>query len=428
MPPPLDRRTLLTATAALGVGSIAAHAPGADPLSGAALYRDVETYSGFGEHRTGGAPDHTTSRWLAAELKRAGCETELVPWRTQQFFLDRCELTVGNKQLEAFPVWWPKATRQVGTRADLAPLEATTTTKGAIAFAAVDGLTGGGAVLNPGGPVAAMAKHAVARGATGLIVIERNPIGELVALNAQDTLAPFPIPVVLVGGKDEAHIEASLMHGPPVQLAILGRIEPAAIGYEVLGHIGSGPREVIVSTPSSGWFHCAGERGPGIAIWLALARMVGKATPPGVRFTFIASSGHELDGVGMHHFLKEIAPQPERVKSWLHLGAGIATYAYDGARRLDRVSAARGLMTNDPALMPALERDFEGQPGLKPVLTDKPVGEMSYMAEHGYKCWGIAGGSALHHMRSDLPARATGQEILEPTARAIHRALMAAAS
>lgn len=424
MSPIVPRRTVLAGALAAPTMSRASIA---DLLAGGALYRDVVAYSGFGEHRTGGTPDHATSRWLASELERSGFKTELVPWRTRQVLDAASLLRVNGQDVESFPIWWPAQTGRDPVKVTLTPLEREGRLEGKVALAAVDGLPGGGA-LSPGNPVAAMIAQAHARGAAGFILVERTRTGEFAALNAQDGLEPKPIPCLLVGGADEARLADAASAGAPAEISILGRHVSDAVGYEVLGRIGTGPKEVIVSTPSSGWFYCAGERGPGIAIWLALARAIGRRPPPGVRFTFVASSGHELDGVGMHHFLQEIAPKPERVKSWLHLGAGIATFAYDGARRLDTVSTTRGLMTNDPALMPALERDFAGQPGLKPVLTDKPVGEMAYMAEHGYRCWGIAGAWALHHMRSDLPERATSPEILEPTARAIHRAILAAAA
>jgi hypothetical protein len=423
MTPSTDRRTILAASAALGLGSLSA---GRDPLRGQALFGDVETYSGLGEHRTGGEPDHATSRWLASELGKAGLTTGLVPWRSPQFFLKLSRLTVGGAEIQAFPIWWPRPTGPDPLVRPLASVAGTDSLSGRIAFAVVDGVAG--AALNPGNPVRAMIEDAAKRGAAGFVLVIRSPLGEPVALNAQDSLKPWPIAAVLVGGKDEARIVAAATTGTPVALTILGRDVPDAIGYEVVGRIGSGPKEVIVSTPSSGWFHCAGERGPGVAIWLALARIIGKASPQGVRFTFVASSGHELDGVGMHHFLQEMAPPPERVTSWLHLGAGIATYGYDGVRRLDTVSTSRRLMTNDPALMPALEARFAGLPGLKPMLTKTPVGEMSYMAEHGYKCWGIAGASPLHHMPGDLPERATGPDILEPVARAIAGAMGAVAA
>ena len=33
---------------------------------------------------------------------------------------------------------------------------------------------------------------------------------------------------------------------------------------------------MVLSTPRSGWFTCAGERGPGIALWMALLPWMAK--------------------------------------------------------------------------------------------------------------------------------------------------------
>ena len=67
--------------------------------------------------------------------------------------------------------------------------------------------------------------------------------------------------------------------------------------------------------------------------------------------------------------------------------------------------------------------NFSGLSGLKPILSDTPGGEMLLMARQGYKIWGFAGGSAFHHMRSDVPERITGPELLEPVARAVEATL-----
>jgi hypothetical protein len=141
----------------------------------------------------------------------------------------------------------------------------------------------------------------------------------------------------------------------------------------------------------------------------------------------VASSAHELDGLGIRHFLENQAPEPDRVKSWLHLGAGIATYEYEitsgNVRRLDQPSRLRRLMTNDPALVPLLKKHLGNLPGFEPIVTEQPGGEMILMAQKGYKVWGFAGGSAFHHLPGDLPERITGPELLEPVGCSISEVL-----
>ena len=82
---------------------------------------------------------------------------------------------------------------------------------------------------------------------------------------------------------------------------------------------------IVVSTPSSGWFTCAGELGPGIAMLLALAEWV-TTRSEGLNYLFVATSGHELDFLGARLFHEaNLAPPPARTHAWLHLGASVAT-------------------------------------------------------------------------------------------------------
>ncbi len=84
-------------------------------------------------------------------------------------------------------------------------------------------------------------------------------------------------------------------------------------------------------TPRSGWFHCASERGGGIACWLEAIRAVA-AAKPARSLLAIASSGHELGHFGLDAFLER---QPHLIKgsaAWIHLGANIG--AAGGTPRL----------------------------------------------------------------------------------------------
>ena len=398
-----------------------------DYFSGEALYRDVVAYASFGEHRTATDADVRTSRWLAEQLAAAGAEARLVPWRSQQFFIRDHALSVAGSPVESFPLWWPRPTGPEPLVASLAAIE---TGAGAGALAERIGLVVlppvGGAQIVAGNGVAEIVAEAAAQGARALVLVIRHRTGEIVALNAMAGLRPWPIPVLQVGQRDEAQLAAAAAAGESVSFLLDGALDYRAEAFEVVGTAGSGEAQVVVSTPSSGWFRCAGERGPGIALWLALARWAA-ASPIPARFTFVASSGHELDSVGIRHFLAYDAPPPAAVATWLHLGAGIATYDYelgaDGPRRLDRPFAGRRLMTNQEELVAELREAFADLAGLEPILTPEPGGEMVAMADMGYRVWGFAGGSVYHHIPSDLPERTTGPELLEPVARAVVRTL-----
>src|SRR5205085_10030380 len=82
-------------------------------------------------------------------------------------------------------------------------------------------------------------------------------------------------------------------------------------------------RTLIFSTPRSGWFTCAAERGSGLAAWLALARWMA-AERRGHNLEFLATSGHEYIYLGGEKYLAERAPKPANTRLWTHIGASFA--------------------------------------------------------------------------------------------------------
>jgi len=430
-----DPRTVLRAAtgaaaigfAVLGVGPSFAESAGADPLSGERLYADVVKYSSFGDHRTATEADVNTSKWLAEELRKSGLEVELSPWTHQQFFINDHHLILNGTEIKSFPLWWPTSTGPEPIVAPLALFDEDGK-RGALA-----GKIGVGSIprergssIIAGNGIGDAVVSASRQGAKALLMVTESPTGEIVGLNAMAGLRQWPIPVLCVGQRDERRLRKAAMKGAEASFLLDGYLDYNATAYEVVGRLKRGKNHVVISTPSSGWFQCAGERGPGIALWLAIARWAADSDSD-TSYTFVASSGHEMEAMGIRHFAGHGAPPPDEVGTWLHLGAGIATYDYefgpDGAKKLNRPNPRRRLMTNQEKLMPLLEKNFGGMPGLRPILSETPGGEMILMAREGYEVWGFAGGSAYHHMPGDVPERITGPELLEPVARAVVRTI-----
>ena len=67
-----------------------------------------------------------------------------------------------------------------------------------------------------------------------------------------------------------------------------GKYQADAEAYEVIGKLNRGKKLVVVTTPSSGWFQCAGERGAGVALWLGLARWAARQKTD-FSYQFVAS-------------------------------------------------------------------------------------------------------------------------------------------
>lgn len=365
-------------------------------MTGELLFNDVKAYSAMGEHRTAGKADRDTSAWLARQLEGFGFTSKLVPFRIRQFQFDSARLMANGRPIPCFPLWLPRATGATPVHAAIARA----TMKDCAAIARF-----------PKGGAITPAHHAVIQplidaGAVAIIGVTPSESGELVALNVAAGAEPWPVPILLVGPPEEMNLRGAA----EVAISIQGRDEPRAEAFETIGEIGTGKKRVVISTPSSGWFHCAGERGPGIAIWLALARWSSHRESK-FRYLFVASSGHELGEQGMHGFLAQQAPRPDEVAVWLHLGASIAARG-----------STRRLMTNRKEWMPVLSRNFGPIGGLHPELTESPPGELAQLAKLGYRSFGIAGGHTLFHSPGDLPVT-TSAAMLEPVGQALLRTI-----
>jgi hypothetical protein len=119
-----------------------------------------------------------------------------------------------------------------------------------------------------------------------------------------------------------------LRQAPSARLELIAR-RRATTAYNSLARLDRGGPRLIVSTPQSGWTHCAGERGPGIALWRALAEVIARQ-PGRPRALFLATSGHEVAHAGLESLLRSdrgLFDGP--LAGWVHLGANLATFDYD---------------------------------------------------------------------------------------------------
>jgi hypothetical protein len=392
----------------------------AGPLSGAKLYEDVITYYNLGEHRTASDVDLRTSRWLADQLRAAGLQATFQTFGLRQFFLRQSRLSIGDKPIRCFPLWFPRATGSTPINAALALPDKSgrQALQGRIAVVKFP-FDAGPAITERSGH-AEIIQAAAKAGASAVVAITEGATREIIALNSPAGAGPWPVPVVLVGERDAPTLIVAGASGEKAASLLLdGNDDQNATARNVIARLDRGKDLIVVSTPQSGWFRCAAERGPGIALFLGLARWASRR-PSGSSFLFVSTSGHELGGLGMRAFQKELAPPPGRVLCWLHLGAGIAAYSWEesaaGWKRLQEPDSRRYLMSSRD-LVPQLTATFAGLPGLTPT-TGHAVGEFEFMIKAGYRTFGIAAGHRFHHTPADSPEM-TGPEILEPVGRAL---------
>jgi hypothetical protein len=399
---------------AAGLGLAAAPSVGAaavaDPLSSERLWVDVVNYAMFGDHRTGTAGDLLATGLLDHELVAAGYEMQRQWFDLQVFDLKRAEVRIGAAKLQAFPLWTPKAGLAAGPLSRAAA-------KGAVALLTLP--YGTGAALETSQAWRKPMQAAIDGGAAAVVVVTENPLGEFMAYNCAANMPPWPVPVVGVAGRDGPALQAAL--GQRVDVVLTGTMRPGRSNNLIATRKGPG-KPLIVSTPKSGWFRCAGERGSGLAIWLGLARHFARSDR---HLIFMAASGHEFDGYGGRQFAEHLAPKPAEARGWVHIGANVAAYDFalvDGkVTRLDHPQAGRRLAVSD-ALLPAAKAAFAGQPSYEtPVDVDKEgaPGELAEYQRRGYQpLVGMVGLHPLHHTRRDLPDVTDGK-LLEPVARGL---------
>jgi len=394
------------------------------PLSGARLYEDVIAYYNLGEHRTASGNDLRTSQWLLEQLRAAGLKATFQSFSLRQFFIRQTRLAIDERTIRAFPLWFPRSTGAdpiVGTLATSDKTDGQGSLKGRLALVRFPAAAG--TAMVKGSVHSEIILAAAKAGATGVVAITESATKEIIALNSPAGAGPWPVPVVLAGSRDEPALIGAARSGARVSLLLDGEDDADANGKNVIARLDRGKDLIVISTPQSGWFRCAGERGPGIALLLGLARWASQR-PSGASFLFVSTSGHELGGVGMTAFLRDLAPPPERVLCWIHLGAGIATYSWEegsaGLKRLQEPDSRRFLMASRD-LVPMLTTSFAGLPGLTPTV-GRAVGEFEFIVNRGYRAFGVAAGHRFHHTPADSPEM-TGPEILEPVARAFVNAI-----
>jgi len=388
-------------------------AKAAEPSSGERLYREVEEYDALGEHRVSGPGDTAATAWLSRKMSAAGLTVSRQSFPYPLYEPTTCTLTVDAQTVTTFPGWMPVMTPVGGIAAPLAPLGAGDPAGKIAVMDYAYGRAPGWAAPGPGKAV----EDALEQGALAAVVITEGPTGDVIALNADAAGLSWKKPVVIAAGRDGAALKAAADGGRKAVLVNRGRLNAAAKADNVIGRRKGSGNTVVVTTPKSGWFHCAGERGTGIALFLELARWLVHETDCDLLFG--SSSAHEIGYLGSAYFHKRYAPPADRVRLWLHIGANAAvqatTIGADGVKFLGK--PAMGRLTASPQLVASAETAFHGLPGYeKPVVfsAGTAVGELEVFQKGGYGAVvGLLGAWSLFHTEDDRARVATTPDILE---------------
>jgi hypothetical protein len=409
-----SRRTFLGAGAIASLGGTAMTAtvspvPTAEdpPSSHEAIEEDLRKYVGFGNKRAGGPGDTACGEWLAEELGKAGYAVERQTFQAPYFEASKAELTLGETTAIVLPQPIVIPTGASGVTGPLVRVDVAGhfqgSLEGALAVVDLPSARWSSALARPiRGPIEA----AFTAGAKAVLVITNGPTGKIIALNTDGRQPMFAGPVALLAPDEAAPFLAAAVLREEATLTVDG-VGGRRDAFNFVGRLNRGKAKwLAVSTPRSGWFGCAAERGGGVAAWLDIARWAPAALPD-YNLALICNTGHEYEYLGASEAMKKIAPPVEATRFWLHLGANVAARDWrempGGPTPLPNVDAQR-VLSISPDLVSLAQTVFSGQLGYEAPVSSAVLsaGELDEVIKAGYApAAGVFGIHRYHHAAED---------------------------
>lgn len=382
---------------------------------------DLDRYIAFGTKQSGGPGDEACGAWLEAELASAGYDTQRQYFSAPWFEAGKAEIVVGDTRAAVWPQPMVQTTRAEGITARIVRVDAqgmaAHPVAGAIALVELPYARWSSMFWDG---VARPVRAAFDAGALACVIVTNGPTRKVIALNTDGRQPLHDRPVALLAPEDAAPFLAAAMANREVTLTVTGQggRRPA---FNLIGRMDRGiGRWLVVSTPRSGWFTCAGERGGGIAAWLHLARWASR-TVTGHDLAFVCNSGHEYQHLGVEELLHEAAPAPDMTAFWLHLGATLAARDWhEGVASLTALPGtdSQRYLAVSPQLVEAARREFAGLAGLEaPYSSDiLSAGELTNIMEAGYApVAGVFGVHRFHHVAEDDARCVQAQAVRDAT-------------
>lgn len=354
------------------------------------MMADIAHFARMGEHRAGSDTENRTAGWIASRLQALGYSSRIDSFPIVTFSNPHAIINVEGTSFTGFVQWrspiqtWPA------------------TLYGKLATAVGDSMYQGSivvqsqaATLSAYWPEALDAELVKAReaGAAAVVLAVDDPSSGLFVYNRHAELPPLALPVILLAKRDLPKIAALAQSGSAASLSVYGSDILAAARNVIASKPGTG-KAIVLSTPLTGWFRCGAERGPGIALLLALA---GNLQHSGRPVFLFGTGAHEIGHLGMHRALKSDAPKLADVGVWCHLGAGIAATAQDLSFRL----TSPHYVIATAAMKDAVSQLVAS--GLIPIVGNPAApGETGQVIAHGYSnVIGMAGVFPAFHTPED---------------------------
>lgn len=337
----------------------------------------VETYSNFGWHRTGWPPAEPLSRWLVELLEAQGAWVELKPF-PYPHYKSETSVVFDTNQLETELLYYCWTGEHEVVNPFLATINAHASEK------------------NISYQLDSLVLQAREAQKDGLLIETHCLVGGLCGIN-RTYGAETGLPIVLCSpGTLDSFRDA------PFSIQCKASVHQGS-AQNIIGHF-PGPKvmnPVVVTTPISGWFHCAGERGTGLAIAINAARRLSQEVP----VDLILTTGHELGCLGGHNAANSYGDSAVAV---VHIGSCIANF--DGELE-SKCSASPEVLKNVARALEPLKLKLT-QP-TDAMDSAQWIGESQCWASKQIPMLSIAGQAPYFHTKGDTTQATTAPELLE---------------
>jgi hypothetical protein len=275
----------------------------------------VRDYDRQGDHRTGSDVDRASARWLVGLARDCGATATLEEFDMQRVEPVSCFVRIGDRRIEGVPLFDAGFTNSQGVTGSLGSLGSSTVIGVATMDTTMAAPSGGPKTLRD--QIASSAHKAV-------VLLTKGKRPGLSLSNATHFEKPFGPPVVQVSDSESEWLGERVARGAEA-IVVAEVARHAARACNVTAELaGADPRlaPIVISTPRSGWWQCAGERGGGIACWLETLRALSSA-PKARSCLFAAVTGHELGFLGLRDYLARRPGLLQRCDGWIHFGANL---------------------------------------------------------------------------------------------------------
>jgi hypothetical protein len=277
----------------------------------------VQAYDSQGNHRTATDGDMASAHWLADEARKAGTEAALESFDLSRVDPRACYVSTASRRVDGVPLFDAGFTDDDGVSGRLGPLGSESEI----------GLTESepSRLVDPGSESRRAVLTEVRQSRhKAVVLIPRGSRPGLFLLNAPAFAKPFGPPTLQVSSAEGAWLHEQARARAEVTLVSKVERRPAQAANVTTTLPGTDPSlaPLVISTPRSGWWQCASERGGGLACWLEVLQAL-SVLKPKRECSFVAFSGHEIGWLGIQDYLRRRPDLVKRAHVWLHIGANV---------------------------------------------------------------------------------------------------------